>query len=114
LLLAHEGCTDETIADRAGMHCRAIENLRQRFVEDGFEVSLEGKERGHRPRVLSGEDEARLAALECMDECPKQFFSFYFWGRCGGYPPQRGVGRNEVRPRGEASPHLITPAGKGT
>ncbi|MDR2052870.1 MAG: helix-turn-helix domain-containing protein [Treponema sp.] len=72
LLLAHEGYTGEAIAERAGMHRRGIEGLRQRFVEDGFEVSLEGKERGHRPRVLNGEDEARLAALVCMDECPKQ------------------------------------------
>jgi transposase len=54
------------------MHCRAIENLRQRFVEDGFEVTLEGKPRGHRPRALTGEDDARLIALVCMDECPKQ------------------------------------------
>jgi transposase len=65
LLLAHEGYTDEAIAERVGMHRRGIEGLRQRFVEDGFEVSLEGKERGHRPRVLSGEDEARLVALVC-------------------------------------------------
>jgi transposase len=34
-------------------------------VEEGFEVSLEGKPRGHRPRVLNGEDEARLIALVC-------------------------------------------------
>jgi transposase len=49
LLLANEGCTDEQIAEKAGMHCRAIEDLRRRFVEDGFETSLEGKARGHRP-----------------------------------------------------------------
>jgi hypothetical protein len=41
LLLAHEGYTDEMITERAGMGCRAIESLRQRFVEDGFEVTLE-------------------------------------------------------------------------
>jgi transposase len=65
LLLAHEGYTDETIADQVGMNCRSIELLRQRFVEDGFEVTLEGKPRGHRPRVLTGEDEARLITLVC-------------------------------------------------
>jgi transposase len=63
LLLANEGYTDEMIADRVGMHCRAIESLRQRFVEDGFEVALEGKPRGHRPRSIQGEEEARLIAL---------------------------------------------------
>jgi transposase len=65
LLLADEGYTDEAAADRAGMHRRGIEELRQRFVEEGFESTLEGKPRGHRPRVLSGEDEARLITLVC-------------------------------------------------
>jgi transposase len=65
LLLADEGCTDEQIAERAGMHCRGIEELRQRFVEEGFETTLEGKARGHRPRALAGEEEARLVAPVC-------------------------------------------------
>jgi transposase len=56
---------DILIAERAGMHCRAVESLRQRFVEDGFEVTLEGKARGHRPRALQGKDEARLITLAC-------------------------------------------------
>jgi transposase len=47
------------------MSLRGTAYMRQRFVEDGFEVSLEGKPRGHRPRVLSGKDEARLIALVC-------------------------------------------------
>jgi transposase len=65
LLLAHEQMTDEEIAGRAGMHRRGIEQLRQRFVEDGFETTLEGKPRGHRQRAIRGEDEARLIALVC-------------------------------------------------
>ena len=65
LLLAHAGYIDEIIADRVGMNCRSIELLRQRFVEDGFETVLEGKAKGHRPRALTGEDEARLTALVC-------------------------------------------------
>jgi transposase len=65
LLLANEGYTDEVIAERVGMHYRGIEGLRQRFVEDGFETTLEGKPRGHRPRALTGEDEARLITLIC-------------------------------------------------
>ena len=55
LLFANEGCTDEQIAERTGMRRRAIESLRRRFVEDGFEVVLKGKKRGHRPRALTGE-----------------------------------------------------------
>jgi hypothetical protein len=47
------------------MHRRGIENLRQRFVEEGFEAVLEGKPHGHRPRAIQGEDEARLVALVC-------------------------------------------------
>ncbi|MDR3115124.1 MAG: helix-turn-helix domain-containing protein [Treponema sp.] len=65
LLLANEGYTDEAIAERVGIHYRGIEGLRQRFVEDGFETSLEGKPQGHRPRALTGEDEARLITLIC-------------------------------------------------
>jgi transposase len=65
LLLANEGYTDEVIAERAGIGPRGIAFLRQRFVEDGFELTLEGKPRGHRPRALSGEDEARLITLVC-------------------------------------------------
>jgi transposase len=65
LLLAEENYTDEMIADKAGMSRRGLEQLRQRFVEDGFETTLEGKPRGHRPKALGGKDEARLIALVC-------------------------------------------------
>jgi transposase len=54
LLLADEHLTDEEIAERTGMHRRGIEELRRRFVEDGFEATLEGKPHGHRPRSLQG------------------------------------------------------------
>ena len=65
LLLADEQMTDEEIAERAGMHRRGVEELRQRFVEEGFEATLEGRPHGHRARVIQGEDEARLIALTC-------------------------------------------------
>jgi transposase len=65
LLLSAGGYTDEIIAERVGMHRRSLEQLRQRFVEEGFEKTLEGKPRGHRPRAIQGEDEARLIALVC-------------------------------------------------
>ena len=65
LLLANDNYTDDMIAERAGLSRRGLEQLRERFVEEGFEVTLEGKPRGHRPRKLGGKDEARLIALVC-------------------------------------------------
>ena len=65
LLLADANYTDEMAAERTGMSRRGMEQLRQRFVEEGFEVTLEGKPKGHRPKSLGGADEARLIALVC-------------------------------------------------
>jgi transposase len=65
LLLADENYTDEMIAERTGLSRRGLEQLRQRFVLDGFEETVKGKPRGHKPKLLSGEDEARLIALAC-------------------------------------------------
>jgi transposase len=65
LLLADQSYTDDMIAERSGLSRRGLEQLRQRFVEEGFEVTFEGKPRGHRPKKLNGADEARLIALVC-------------------------------------------------
>jgi transposase len=65
LLLAEGNYTGDMIADRTGLSRRGLEQLRQRFVEEGFEVTLAGKPRGHRPKTLNGADEARLIALVC-------------------------------------------------
>ena len=65
LLLAEKNYTDDMIAERAGLSRRGLEQLRQRFVEEGFEVTITGKPRGHKPRALNGADEARLIALVC-------------------------------------------------
>ena len=65
LLLAEKNYTDDMIADRVGLSRRGLEELRQRFVEEGFEITLSGKPRGHRPKALNGADEARLIALVC-------------------------------------------------
>jgi len=65
LLLAEENYTDDMIADRTGLSRRGLEQLRRRFVEEGFEVTLAGKPRGHKPKALNGADEARLIALVC-------------------------------------------------
>ena len=65
LLLADENYTDDMIAERTGLSRRGLEQLRQRFVEEGFEITLNGKPRGHKPKSLNGADEARLIALVC-------------------------------------------------
>lgn len=65
LLLAEQNLTDDMIAERTGLSRRGLEQLRQRFVEEGFEITFNGKPRGHKPRALSGTDEARLVALVC-------------------------------------------------
>ncbi|MDR0376382.1 MAG: hypothetical protein LBH70_01155 [Spirochaetaceae bacterium] len=46
LLCAYEGCTDAMTAERTGKQRRSEGALRQRFVEEGFETTLEGKPRG--------------------------------------------------------------------
>jgi transposase len=68
LLLADENYTDDMIADRTGLSRRGLEQLRQRFVEEGFEVTFKGKPRGHKPKLLNGADEARLIALVCSEK----------------------------------------------
>ena len=65
LLHAHNGLTDSAIAEATGLTSRALEKLRQRFVEEGFETTLFGKPRGHRSTILDGRAEAQLIALVC-------------------------------------------------
>ena len=65
LLHAHNGLSDAAIAQATGMTSRALEKLRQRFVEEGFETTLSGKPRGHRSAALDGRAEAQLVALVC-------------------------------------------------
>lgn len=47
---------------------RSIERIRQRFVEEGFQVAVHGKKREvFKEKVFDGEVEARLIALRCSD-----------------------------------------------
>lgn len=56
--------TDAEIADAFGCRTKTVENIRERFVTDGFEVALEGKSRSEpRPKRLDGEQEAKLIAM---------------------------------------------------
>lgn len=56
-------------AEALGVSSRAIEQLKKRFVENGFEAALERKRREKPPREVTfdGAFEARLIALACSD-----------------------------------------------
>lgn len=57
--------TDEQIAQAFSCRIKTVENLRQRFVERGFESTLEGKKREQSPtpKRLNGEQEAKIIAI---------------------------------------------------
>lgn len=59
------GWTDRRIAEAFGCRTQTVENLRQRFVEQGFEPALERKRLSSPPanKLLDGAQEAKLIAL---------------------------------------------------
>jgi transposase len=56
--------SDSRIAEAFGCRRQTVEMLRQRFVERGFQETLEGKKRSTPPtaKLLDGEQEARIIA----------------------------------------------------
>lgn len=66
--------TDAKIAEAVGCRSKTVENIRERFVRLGFEVTLDGKSREHapRPKVLDGMQEAQVIALR-LGPPPKGF-----------------------------------------
>lgn len=66
--------TDKQIADAFFCRVKTVENLRKRLVVDGFEVTLNGKQRETPPRSkrLDGKQEAQVIALRLGDP-PKGF-----------------------------------------
>ena len=59
------GWTDAKIADAFGCRTKTVENIRERFVTEGFDVTLDGQPRTKppRPKLLDGEQEAKLIAM---------------------------------------------------
>jgi transposase len=56
--------TDARIADAFGCRIQTVENVRERFVREGFEVALHGKPRSvPTPKLLDGEQEAKIIAM---------------------------------------------------
>jgi transposase len=70
ILLASEdvSLSNATIASRYCVSVRCVEKLRKRFVEEGFEVALSGKQvGGYRTSKYDGRVEAHLVSLRCSD-----------------------------------------------
>jgi hypothetical protein len=65
--------TDARIADAFGCRTKTVENIRERLVTEGFEITLHGK---ITPRLdaklLDGEQEAKIIALR-LGPAPKGF-----------------------------------------
>jgi hypothetical protein len=59
------GWTDVRIAEALDCRTKTVENVRQRFVELGFDVALNGKKREKPPteKLLDGEQEAKIIAM---------------------------------------------------
>lgn len=77
LLKADLGWTDEKIVESFSCRRQTVENLRKRFIERGFEESLEGKKRDTPPtgKLLDGNQEAQIIATRLGDP-PKGYGSW--------------------------------------
>jgi len=65
LLATDEGETDDRIAAKVRVHPATVENIRQRFVEEGLEAALSERPRPGKARLLDGHQEALLIAVTC-------------------------------------------------
>jgi hypothetical protein len=59
------GWTDAKIADAFGCRTKTVENIRERFVTEGFEITFNGQPRLKPPcpKLLDGQQEAKLIAM---------------------------------------------------
>ena len=59
------GWTDAKIAEAFGCRTKTVENIRERLVTRGLDVTLDGQTRLEppRPKLLDGEQEAKIIAL---------------------------------------------------
>lgn len=64
--------TDCQIAEAYGCRTRTVETIRERFITEGFDATLHGKPKAPRPKVLRGEQEAKVIALR-LGPPPKGF-----------------------------------------
>ena len=66
--------TDAKIAEAVGCRTKTVENIRERLVTLGFEITLNGRarEQSSRPKLLDGAQEAKVIALR-LGPPPKGF-----------------------------------------
>jgi transposase len=65
--------TDARIAEAFDCSTQTVENIRERLVTEGFEITLHGKPKSRvRGKVLDGEQEAQVIALR-LGQPPKGF-----------------------------------------
>ncbi len=63
---ARAGCSDQAISEALDVGLSTICRVRQRFVEEGFDVALNSRRPGrHYKRKLDGQQEAHLIAIVC-------------------------------------------------
>ena len=74
LLKADKGWTDSKIAEALDCRIQTVENIRKRFVECGFEETLNRKKRANPPveKLLDGEQESKIIAMR-LGEPPKGY-----------------------------------------
>jgi transposase len=65
--------TDAKIAEAFDCSTQTVENIRERLVTEGFEITLDGKPKSRvRGKILDGEQEAKVIALR-LGPPPKGF-----------------------------------------
>lgn len=65
--------TDREIANAFDCRTKTVENIRERFVTEGFEITIQGKpKRRARGKILDGAQEAKIIALR-LGQPPKGF-----------------------------------------
>ena len=64
--------TDATIAEAYGCRTKTVENIRERLVTEGFDVTLNGRPHARRPKLLTGDQEAQVIATR-LGAPPKGF-----------------------------------------
>lgn len=62
--------TDAEIAEAYGCRTKTVENIRERFVTAGFELTLNGQPHARRPKLLSGAAEAKIIATRLSSPPP--------------------------------------------
>ena len=64
--------TDAKIAEAYGCRTKTVENIRERLVTEGFDVTLNGRPHARRPKLLTGDQEAQVIATR-LGAPPKGF-----------------------------------------